>query len=89
MFSKFTRAYVAGSLGWALYKNGNEAIPYRECAVKSIPGAAEVRYLGMVYYAKNEIVLARRHLEKSLHLNKEFAGVDEVKKTLANILLQI
>ncbi len=39
----------------------------------------------MAYYAKNELVLTRRHLEKSLQLNREFAGVNELKSVLKNI----
>jgi len=78
----------ADSLGWVLYKKGNidEAIPYLERAAKSLPDAAEVRYhLGMAYFAKNEFVLARRHLEKSIRIDKEFAGANVARDALAKI----
>lgn len=78
--------YVADTLGWILYKQGQypRALGLIQESLEKEPNNLEVQmHLGMTYYMMEEEDLARVHLQQALSTDADFAGRDEARQCLA------
>ena len=77
---------IAETLGWTYYKLKNYTLAVDQLAFsvngREQPAAENYYRLGMAYYAKGEIALAKQTLRKSLEMNPKVPGADEARKIL-------
>jgi tetratricopeptide (TPR) repeat protein len=79
---------VMDTLGLVYLKKGLYEIAIQEFkdSIIKLPDNATVNYhLGMAYYKKEEKGLAKKYLEKTILLDSEFEGVEEVKEILSDL----
>ena len=80
---------VADTLGWIYYKMKNNTLAVDQLLFsvnnRKQPKAEAYYHLGMAYYAKGDLMLAKQTLRKSLELDPSFSGADEARKILKQI----
>jgi len=84
--------HAADTLGWILYKR--HQLPWALNLIEESAGKLttepEVQYhLGMTHYMLGEEAPARLALQRALQLGNEFAGVDEVRKCLSILEIDV
>jgi tetratricopeptide (TPR) repeat protein len=80
--------HVNDTLGWAYYRKGMfpQAARSLEASLKKDTSDAAVYYhLGMAYSQTGDIEKAKAALQKALSMSKSFEGVEEARKTLADL----
>jgi len=80
--------HVNDTLGWIYYRKNMPALAVRhlESSVKNDPSDPASHYhLGMAYVQAGAKDKARAELKRALAFNKDFDGIDEARKTLAQI----
>jgi tetratricopeptide (TPR) repeat protein len=80
--------YIADTLGWILYKQGNYdwALVALQQSVSKLGDNAEVQYhLGMTQHRLGHREEAKQALQKALTLNPRFSGADEAKRVLGEM----
>ena len=81
----------ADALGWVLTRleRPNEAIPLLLIAVRGIPGHPEPHYhLGRAYLELGDKKAAKKEFNTALRLSKQFAGIDDTKALLTELLTE-
>ncbi len=77
---------VADTLGWIYYKMKNYTLAVDQLLFsvnnRKQPRAEHYFHLGMTYYAKGDLILAKQTLRKSLELSPSFPGAAEARKIL-------
>jgi tetratricopeptide (TPR) repeat protein len=79
---------TAGTLGWALYKNGSyePAITQLSFAAEKLPGSAENEYhLGIAYLAVHRFQPASASLTQALRIDPHFPDAQSAKQALDTI----
>jgi tetratricopeptide (TPR) repeat protein len=79
---------ISDTLGWILYKRGvyQRALSLLKESATKMPANAEVQYhLGMTYHKLGDKAAAKQALAQALKLSSGFPGVEEAKRTLAEI----
>jgi len=74
--------------GWVFYKRGeiDAAIPLMNRAVSLSPEEPQLRYhLGLAYYDKGDMVLAKEHLGRAVVSGSNFPGKKKARKILDKI----
>lgn len=80
--------HVNDTMGWAYYRKGqySQALRHLELSVSRDQSDPAVHYhLGMAYWQLADFDKAKASLKKALSMNQAFEGVDEARKTLAEI----
>jgi Tfp pilus assembly protein PilF len=77
---------IADTLGWVYYKLKNNTLALDQLLFsvnnRKQPRAEHFYRLGMAYYAKGDIALAKQNLRKSLEMDGKIPGADEARKIL-------
>ncbi len=80
---------IADTLGWIYYrmKSNTLAIDQLLLGVNNSrqPAAEKYYHLGMAYFAKGDVTLAKQTLQKSLDLNPNFPGAEEARSILKRL----
>ncbi len=80
---------IADTLGWIYYKKKNYTLAVDQLLFslngRRQPASENYYRLGMAYYAKGDLVLAKQALRKSLELSASFPGADEARKILKSL----
>jgi tetratricopeptide (TPR) repeat protein len=79
---------ISDTLGWILYKRGlyDRAVSLLSESAEKLRENAEVHYhLGMAYLKAGKPTEAKEMLSKAIQLSEQFPGVDEAKRTLADL----
>ena len=80
--------HIADTLGWIYYKKNAYllAINLLKEAAEKLPNEPNVQFhYGMAQYKNGDAAGAKKALQTSLKLNKNFPGSDEAQKTLAGL----
>jgi tetratricopeptide (TPR) repeat protein len=80
--------HIADTLGWIYYKKNAYllAVSLLKEAAEKLPTEAEVQYhYGMAQYKSGDNSEAKKALQASLKLSKNFPGSEEAQKTLAGL----
>jgi tetratricopeptide (TPR) repeat protein len=80
--------HIADTLGWVYYKKNAYllAVSLLKEATEKLPNDPVVQYhYGMAQYKNGDKAGAKRALQTSLKLSKDFSGSDEAQKTLAGL----
>ena len=89
-FEDSTEPALVDTLGWAYYRNGDyeNAVRYLKIAVDAADQVPLLHYhLGMAYFAKQSLELARKELEQAVNLAKaDYDGIEEARETLNRII---
>ena len=76
----------ADTLGWIYYKQKNYVLAIDQLLFsvnnRQKPTAEHYYRLGISYYAKGDLILAKQILKKSLDLNPSYPGADEARRIL-------
>jgi len=81
-------ARISDTLGWILYKRGvyQRALSLLQESASKLPDSPEVRYhLGMTHFKLGSREAAKQELAKALKSNSQFPGVEEARRTLAEL----
>jgi tetratricopeptide (TPR) repeat protein len=77
---------IADTLGWIYYKMKNNTLAVDQLVFsvnnRRQPKAEHFYRLGMAYYAKGDLTLAKQTLGKSLDLDANFPGAEEARKII-------
>jgi Flp pilus assembly protein TadD len=80
--------HISDTLGWVYYKKNifSRAIVYLKEAVEKVQDNAAMHYhLGMAYYQNGDKELAKKELKKTLELDANFSGAQEIKGILEKL----
>ena len=81
-------ARISDTLGWILYKRGvyQRALSLLQESASKLPDSPEVQYhLGMTHFKLGNREAAKQALAKALKSNSQFPGVEEARRTLAEL----
>jgi len=80
--------HIADTLGWIYYKKNAYllAVSLLKEAAEKLPAEAEIQYhYGMAQYKSGDKAEAKKALQASLKLSKNFPGSEEAQKTLSGL----
>jgi tetratricopeptide (TPR) repeat protein len=80
---------IADTLGWIYYKMKNHTLAVDQLLFsvnnRKQPKAEHYYRLGMAYYAKGDLILAKQTLRKSLEMDSKIPGADDARKIIKQL----